>query len=135
MTRACAICEEEIEPGNETQIESSDDPSGSFDDDALAHQECLRRHRAAIKQTKRMFRDKPKGPSNPETVDIDEDALDDEIEEIEAHFDELLDETRDDESRDYDALTDIEDPKTDFDEEEIDAKLDELLAEIRDEDE
>lgn len=97
MPTLCAICDDPIPGGECVEIEEDDDPYDSFDDGDVAHDKCLRRHRAAVEQAKRMFetyggeKDYEKHTEIEDPVtDIDEDEIDAKIEELEAELEEEL---------------------------------------------
>mgnify|MGYP000179695145 CR=1 FL=1 len=96
MTTRCTFCDEAIEPGEVVTIEEGDDPRDQLAGD-VAHDECLRRHRASLDQLRRMFSEKDYNEHSDiedPIADFDEDDLAAEIDELEA---ELADEMNDDE--------------------------------------
>lgn len=100
-TRDCVFCED---PVGDDPVEIDEDPilEDQVEDDGpwIAHAACWRRHEAALDTTRRMFENLGKDPEehtdidDPPTTEVDEDALDAEVEEIEKQLDEILHEVR-----------------------------------------
>jgi hypothetical protein len=90
MTTLCAFCEEPVGDDHVT-IGADDDPYDRSDANSPAHDECLRRHRAAVEQTRRMFDTMSKDYEAHTDIErrpaeVDEDELDAEIDELEAEL-------------------------------------------------
>jgi hypothetical protein len=86
----CAFCEVPV-GGDHATIGEDDDPYDRFEGQPIVHDECLRRHRAAVDQTRRMFETLDKDHEAHTDIEghpaeVDEDELDEEIDELEAEL-------------------------------------------------
>lgn len=86
MMTLCAFCEDPIADSETAPIGEYDDPHDRVEGD-VAHDECLYRHRAAVKQTSRMFKTLNKDYDLHTGIefsveDVDEDELAAELDEL-----------------------------------------------------